>query len=591
MRHEHAVARTQPGCSAQVQSQGPATRLGSVWFGTFVMLTTVASLGACQGGGGSADQPAGGASGGASGGSGGSRNGGNGTPMGPSDPPTGSCDLKKGALPTTMRRLTAAEYDNAIADMVGDASQPASQTLAADEAVGGFAANSEVTVSAGDVEKLAAIARGTADRSVMRLGEVLACSNGQGEEACALGFIDRLGRRAYRRPLTGEERDQLVQLYRDKAKSDGHPQGVRLVIEAVLQMPQFLYRPVIGVGTSKPGINRLTGAELASRLSFYLWASVPDDELLTAAEKGTLDSVDGIKAQVDRMMKDARFDRTLESFSIQWLGLTDEPSKDSAEYPLFSPEVWRSAKSSVAKFFSHVVKDTDAKLATLLTEPVAFVDRGLAPVFGVSAPGDSLQKVATDPKTRKGILMHPAVLAQLAGPTESSPVRRGVFLRSRVLCQPPPPPPPDGVPSIPAPTTMSTQRQRLEEHRKNATCAACHSFFDPLGMAFEHYDGIGAWRDKEHNLAIDSSGTLNSTDVDGKFADAGQLVDMLKNSELVSECLSAQFFRYAVGRLESEGEACAIQAVSKSLSAQGYSVREAMTKLTTSDVFRFVAVP
>jgi hypothetical protein len=273
------------------------------------------------------------------------------------------CDIPKdGWTRAPMRRLSVVEYDNAIADLLGENRRLGATALSADESVAGFAANTGISVSVAEAEKLSTAARTVAEGTVERLGEVLKCASGQSDEACAMAFIARFGRLAFRHTLSDEENTTLSQLYKDKVKTTDHTQGVRLVIEAVLQMPQFLYRSTVGTETSQGGVNKLSGEELASRLSFFFWSSIPDDELLTAAKSGALDSADGIKTQVDRMMKDSRFDRTLESFALQWLGLGDAPDKDDAAFPGFTPEVWSSAKTSVSKFFTHVVKDTNGSM-------------------------------------------------------------------------------------------------------------------------------------------------------------------------------------------------------------------------------------
>ncbi|MDX2021408.1 MAG: DUF1592 domain-containing protein [Deltaproteobacteria bacterium] len=487
-----------------------------------------------------------------------------------------------------MRRLTAAEYDYAVADLLGETRHVAADTLDADEAISGFAANTQVTVGGGDAEKLANVARAVAEDAVTRLNEVLKCASGQSNEACALSFIERFTRRAYRRKATSDELGILNQLYKDKAAATDHTQGVRLAIEAVLQQAPFLYRPIIGAKTPKDGVNKLTGEELASRMSFFFWSSVPDDELLDAADDGQLDTVEGLKSHAERMMKDPRFDRTLQSFALQWLGLGNEPQKDDIAYPAFNTEVWRSAKSSVAQFFSYVVKETDGSLENLFTSPVVFADQQLATTYGMTVKANGFEKTATDPKRRGGVFMQAAVLANLAGTEESSPVKRGVFVRSKLLCQSPPPPPANGVAAIAPASPDKTQRQRLEEHRKNPTCAACHAFFDPLGLAFEHFDGVGAYREKEHGLAIDSSGDLTESDVDGPFADGVELMSRLQGSQVVAECLTTQFYRFAVGRLESPADACVLKRLTASMMGQGYSVREVFTKVATSDAFRFV---
>jgi len=524
-----------------------------------------------------------------------SRNtGGNGSGGGGDLPSTGTdkeglCEITDdGWEVAPMRRLSNVEYDNAVADLLGDDLRLPEALLPGDESVSGYASNGVVTVGVSEAEKFSAAAKSVAERFVPRQADLLKCASGQTNEACAIDFIKRTGRLAFRRTLEADETELLNQIYLNKAKTTDHPQAIRLVVEAILQMPQFLYRPVVGLQNEQSSANKLTGEEIASRLSFFLWSSIPDNDLLAAAEAGDLDATDGLTAQVRRMMDDPRFDRSLEAFSLQWLGVEARPAKDDLKFPGFTEDFWSSAKTSISRFFHHAVKETDGNMKSLFTAPIAFADQKLASTYGVSAKSSTFDSFKTDAKERGGIFTQAAVMATLSGTTETSPVKRGLFVRAKLLCQTPPPPPPMGVAPLPAETTDKTLRQRLEEHRANPACAACHAFFDPLGLAFEHFDAVGAYRAQEHGIAIDATGELSDSDVDGNFTDAMELLGQLEQSAIASECLSNQLFRFAIGRLESEADACVLKRMSHDLTKDGYSLQDAFVKLATSDAFRFV---
>ena len=205
-----------------------------------------------------------------------------------------------------------------------------------------------------------------------------------------------------------------------------------------------------------------------------------------------------------------------------------------------------------------------------------------------------LQRVAMPSTKRAGLMTQAGVMAALGTSEISRPIRRGLFVRNRIFCQDPPPPPPEGVPPFESGNTTTTVRQQLEEHRANRTCASCHDFFDPVGLAFEHYDGVGAYIDKDprNGLDINASGELTNTDVDGTFDDAIGMMGLAKDSAMVSECLGTQVFRFAVGRLNDEGaDTCAIDSVLKTFNKEGQSLPALFSSVAISDPFRFTGSP
>lgn len=490
-----------------------------------------------------------------------------------------------------MRRMTRDEFHHTIEDLFGSDLGPVRTDLPSDEVTAGFANNALVALQLSHVQDYQTVASRIAEAAIERSERLFSCDANVSEMDCARDVIANLGKRALRRPLDSEEFEDFWGIYTSKQGSSGHLQGMRLVVEALLQYPDFLYRPIRGEATSVEGVRKLTGIEIATRLSFFLWSSIPDAELMDAALQGELAFTAGIRKQTQRMLNDAKFDRSLDQFSLQWLGMRPEvPSKNADEYPQFSPQMWDSARRSVARFFSQAVRDED-RLADLLTASRAFVDQTLAPVYGLAVNSGDLAPVTTDPKQRRGLLTQAGVMQALGTSEVSRPIKRGIFVRNRLLCQDPPPPPPNGIPPIAPSVEPKTIREQLEAHRKDPACASCHSFFDPIGMAFENFDGIGAHRNNEGQAAINASGVLTETDVDGAFDNGLELMDRLKTSTMVSQCFATQLFRFAVARLDEETDACTLAALEADFRQNEYTLLSLFEAITTSDAFRFTGTP
>jgi len=498
---------------------------------------------------------------------------------------TAGCKTNATFVRSPMRRLTAVEFDYAAADLFGEAGATGVELLPSDEITAGYANNSVITLQPNQVEKFQSAARRIAEGTVTRVDKLVPCSGDK--EKCALDFIDRVGRRAMRRPLETEESDLFAKMYRDKAKATDHAQGIRLIVETMLQYPSFMYRPIVGVETAKDGVRKLTKWELAGRLSFFLWNSVPDDELMESAEAGKLETPSGIREQTERMMQDDRFDRSLKAFSVQWFDVgAIAPDKNPADFPNFNQEVWGSMRDGLAQFFAHAVRN-GGDMTTLMTGPFAFANKKTATIYGVPAKSDTLELFDTNPAQRGGLMTQAGVMAALGNTEVSRPIKRGLFVRNRLLCQDPPPPPPEGVPPFEAAGDNLTVREMLEAHRADPTCASCHTFFDPPGLAFSHFDGVGQYHEMEKGKKVDASGTLIDTDVDGDFTNAIEFMNMLKDSSLVAACVSTQIFRFAIGRLEEDGDKCAQEATVKQFADSQQSLPGLFTSIATSDSFRF----
>lgn len=512
---------------------------------------------------------------------GGSDNGGSGVPGGS----VGQSSQAVG-VSSPIRRLTRVEYDNTVRDLLGDDTHPA-QAFPADEKALGIAMGG--TVSALLAERYQEAAEGVAGRAVKDLSTLLPCDPATlGEDACAKKFIDGFASRAYRRPLDSDESARLVAVYDNIKKDFDFKTAIEVVIRAVLQSPNFLYVVEFGDGDATSTKVPLTTWELASRLSYFLWGSMPDETLFTAAETGELSDPGALEAQARRMLKDPRAADAVREFHEQWLELEslDTVSKDSSYYPSFDDSLRQSMKTEAETFFERVVLD-DGHLDTLLTAPFSYVNQQMADFYGVSAPAKAWSKVTLDSTHRAGLLTLPALLATHAKPNQSSPVYRGKFVREALLCQPLPPPPPNVAIVPPDPDPNATTKQQFEQHSKDPSCASCHQLMDPIGFGFEHYDGIGRYREKDGKFIVDAKGELFQTqDVDGPFDGAVELAERLSQSEQVRDCVARHWLRFALKRGES-GDESSLSLAEKKFKASDYDIRELLVSIVLTHGFRY----
>jgi hypothetical protein len=502
--------------------------------------------------------------------------------------PVASCDTLDVGV-TSLRRLTRTQYENTVRDLLGYTGD-AAVGFAPDERVGPFLSNIGAPITELQTEQYMAAAEKIAAWSIEDIGGILPCEPELiGEDACATELIADLGPRAYRRPLADGELERLQTVYAAGKAQGGFANGVRLVVQGVLQSPLFLYH--VELGTGEGGVARLTDHELASRLSYFLWGSMPDDALFAAATAGELEDHDALAQQVDRMLEDPRARETIASFHLQWLGVDeiDGLEKRTELFPAFTPALALAMREETAAFTSHVVLDGDGDLDTLLAADFTLTeDPDLLALYGVALPQGH---VAGDPvplpaDQRKGVLTHASVLAEHAHVDQTSPVHRGKLVRENLLCQPLPAPPPDVDNVPPSPDPDSTARERFEQHRADPSCAACHALVDPIGFTFEHYDAVGQWRDLEAGADVDASGELVATDVDRPLDGALELADALVQSDDVERCVSRQWFRFALGRSENDADACTTEGLETAFVESGGDIRVLIRELVLSDAFR-----
>lgn len=489
--------------------------------------------------------------------------------------------------------MTRAEYDNTVRDLLGDTSHPA-RSFAPEEEALGFHNNAQaLSVNPLLAEQYLRAAETLSARATENLPALLGCNpTTDGEDPCARRFIASFGRRAFRRPLDEATAGALFAVFQAGRMADFRT-GIQLVLQTMLQSPRFLYRVELTAapaGESRPV--KLDGWELASRLSYLLWGSMPDDELLSAAEADKLGSKAEILAQARRMLADARSHDAVAGFHAEWLRLDklEGMSKDAQVYPEFNDELRALMRAETEKFVDEVVWNDKGDLETLLTAPFSFMNRRLAAFYGAGGPtGDALERVALDATQRAGLLTQASILSLTAKPDQSSPVHRGKFVRNQMLCQELPPPPPDLVVRPPDLDPRLTTRERFSAHSQDPACSGCHQLMDRVGLGFESFDGIGRFRASENGRAVDASGQMLNSDFDGPFNGVAELARKLSRSELVRACMVKQWFRFAYGRGETADDAQTLRELGRQFASGGYKIRELLLALTQTDAFLYRA--
>lgn len=493
---------------------------------------------------------------------------------------------------TSLRRLTQSQYRNTVRDLLGLEADMV-EGFAADEKVGPFKSNAVAPVVDLQVEQYMDAAEILAEEYVTELGVRLPCDPLEiGDEVCAEQWLRELLPRAYRQPLDDADLERVFGVYAGVAEVDGFEIGVQVALQTVLQSPLFLYHVERGEPSAAGGPRRLTGHELASRLSYFLWNSMPDEVLLDAAQAGELGTDVGLRAQVDRMLVDPKADAAIADFHLQWLGLDELETleKSPAAYPEFDAGLALAMKEDTASFVRWVFAEGDGRLPTLLTGAFTLsTDPALLALYGVERPTDHVAgtPIALPAGERAGLLTQPGVMARHAHADQSSPVHRGQIVRESLLCQPLPPPPADVDNVPPDPKPGVTTRERFAEHTADPSCAACHKLIDGIGFGFEHYDGTGAFRTMDEGLPVDASGEIIATDVDGIYDGAIELSERLAGSEVVRECVARQWLRYSLGRLDDTEDVCATQELVARFESDDDQLRTLIHEVVQSDAFRY----
>ncbi len=510
---------------------------------------------------------------------------------GPTLPPPAAAES---AGPRPLARLTRREYDLTVRDLLG---LPAAKGIdLPDDPRGDFGFETPQDVSPLHADRFLETAEALAREAVKAPG-FAPCAAGAGEEACAAAFVQKFGRRAFRRPLAAEEADDALRLFRAARADAGatFADAISAVVQGFLQAPSFLYHRERGPG--KPvrdgELVRLDPHEIASRLSYLLWGTMPDAALFAAADAGRLTTPEEVGAEAARLLADRRAAAgALGDFHRQWLrlGAPAELEKDTKAFPDF-PAARASLLGELEAYVDEIYTRGDARLETLLTSRTAFVSSATAKLYGVSAPGrPGLAKVELDGAQRAGILTQLAFLAAHATSTESHPVSRGIVVWRNLLCGDVPAPP-DDIPPPKPPAPNVTTRERFAQHAESA-CASCHRFFDPPGFAFERYDAVGRHRTVEAGNPVDASGAFAlPSGARIAFGDAIGLADALAKSEDVKRCLPRQWFRYALGRGETAADepSIAAAALAARVASGGVDLKALLVAITKSRPFLYRA--
>jgi hypothetical protein len=520
-------------------------------------------------------------------------------PMTPGNPMAGAlADTSTVAGSNPLRRLTLLEYRNTVRDLLGVSADQVTLTgITSDQASGlsGFVRGGALTTG-DDARAFMNAADGATKLIAGKLDTVLPCKpipTGAAEQGtCIDQFIEKFGGRAFRRPVAPAEAMALRKLYDTQRSADvgaTFEQAVSTLVSSILQSPAFLYHWELGPNAPLKDGNsvRYNPYEMASKLSYLFWATMPDDKLFGLAAQGGLSSPEQIATEAQRLLGDPRAKDAIQDFHFQWLeiaGLTDMP-KDPG-FTDYSPAVAKAMVNETNMFVSSVFFGPKPTLETLFTSSTSFVDAGLAKLYGATAGGAGMQQVDLNPTQRAGLLTQGSFLAVKSDADVTVPPRRGETVLHRALCIDLEIPPNIVVPAVKDPNPMQTTRQRFEEHSKDPCATACHSVIDPIGFAFEKYDAVGAYRTTENSQQVDSSGTVELPK-SGKitFKDAIELSAILSKAPETRDCSIRQWLRYALGRREVDTENPSLAVLADSFQKSNYNLRDLLVSITKTRAF------
>jgi hypothetical protein len=485
-----------------------------------------------------------------------------------------------------MHRLNVTEYNNTVRDLLG------TQLTLPESFPPDLTAHSFDNVAVALILTDAAFARysDTAKRLAAealtpeRRSRLFDCDVAAMKEACVSSMLARFLPQAWRRPTEAGDVEGLVKLFTDnKGAGDSDDQALTRVLQAVLVSAEFLFR--IERNTGVAGVRALSGYEIASRLSYFLWSSMPDADLFAAAASGALQTPDGVSAQVTRMLGDPRATAFGENFGGQWLPIRAlaDVVPDTRAYPEFDEELRAAMRAETHLSFLDVASGAKS-FRDLLSTSSGYVNDRLAQHYGLPATGSAEPVFRELGPGRGGLLTQGTFLTVNSYPDESNPVRRGKWILANLFCQEPPAPPPD-VQREPPPQQGVSRKERLASHRTDAICASCHMLMDPLGLALEQYDGVGRFRTDDNGVPIDPSGQLPDGTV---ITDAVSLQLALAEKPEIAACVAEHLFTYALGRAprsDSSFDDNTIQQLSQAFNDSGQLFPQLMQALTRSDVF------
>jgi hypothetical protein len=498
-----------------------------------------------------------------------------------------------------LRRLTNFEYSNTIRDLLGPNAGGADPSFVADQIsnLSGYTKGASITTGS-DARQFLDSADQISTAAMSAVTSLLPCkpipTATADQDACAKKFITEFGLRAFRRPVTSDEAADLQALYAAQRGPDvaaSFPDAMRVVVAGMLQSPYFLYRWELSGAPEKDGtLARFNSYEMASRLSYFLWASMPDQTLFDAAGRNELQTPDQIEAQARRLLKDTRAQDGLHDFVAQWLNIAGVAGfpKDPMLFKDYTPQVGAAMLKETGAFMANLMWGDKAtgKLETLLTSSSSFADAGLAALYGVQGvSGSDLKPVSLPATERGGVLTQAAFLASHANAAASHPVKRGVDILARLMCIDLMPPTNREVPPVKEKRPDETTRQQFTEHSSDPFCASCHAIIDPIGFAFENYDAVGAYRTMDNGKMVDATGTVTLDGVDKPFKNGIELSKLMAQSDDVRACMAKQWTRYALRRREVVGEDPSLAQMGTKFKDSGFDLRELMFALTRTQAF------
>jgi hypothetical protein len=497
--------------------------------------------------------------------------------------------------PMYLRRLTHREYEATVRDLLGVDPGEAVATFPADVVTSSFDNNGlNQTISLLLGERYLAAAKSFAAEVAGDAGlrdAVIGCD--PASAGCIEEFVARFGERAFRRPLSADEQAGFLAL----AQSQSDPvDQASIVIEAALQSPNFLFRVEIGVeDPDHPERRKLTGHEVATRLSYFLWGTMPSAELLAAAAVGELDDGDGVAAMAEEMLADPRAQETMRAFADQWFRLDTiaDQTRDADDFPEFDDDLKIAMREELDRMIDDAMWADGADFLALYTTRTGFVNDALAGVYGVTPPGSSelvSHDFADDP-LRGGLFTTAAFATASSRASETSPVQRAMYVRKQVLCDPPPPPPPN-IPSI-EPDEGESVQDAFERHiDQGESCAGCHLSLDPIGFGLERYDSIGRLRTEYASgdpVRIEGDITIDGTAQ--QFTGGVELGALVAASAQAEACVVTHAWRFALGRDEEVADTCGREQALATFVDSSHGFAALLVAVVQTDAFRYRRTP
>ncbi|RKG83561.1 DUF1592 domain-containing protein [Corallococcus terminator] len=497
------------------------------------------------------------------------------------------------AAPARVRRLTREEFNKSASSVLGTPVDIA-QGFAAEDTILGFSTHERLQVTSLLADQIDTAALTLAEDGKSQLSDFYTCPKTVTADDCAKSFIQRVGQRAFRRPVTAEEEADLLALFNAGKQGGNMSTGAELVLQALFSSASFLYRTELGPDTARKGqVVELTAYEVASELSFMVTGGPPDATLLAAAQAGTLSSPDEREKHARRLLQTPEARLKLRQFFIEWLGINglNKVNKNNQVYPDYSVEFRDSMVRERNAFIDSIVKDHAGSVEELLTANYSYVDETLANFYGgldrTNVDDEGMGRV-TLPPNRLGIITQAGVMSTYAHFDSSSPIKRGKFVLTRLLCRTVPAPPANVSTIPPAVSENATTRELFAAHTSNPACASCHKTIDPMGFGMEDFDGLGQHRTEENGRTVDASGGIVAPDgtMTQPFTGGAQLGRYLAQSDELANCVPLQLVRYAMGRDEHASDTQLLDAMRTGTYRQDHlKVTEALVGLVRSASF------